>query len=136
MSDQFKLDLTNIKFPDVMGIREAAIYLEMSEMYVRTLLRKGPQGGLIGTKDADQVWTIKKADLDAFKARPTTRGTGVRSDGKAYVIKIKAADLPKVEAALKTFGIALAPRYNYTKKAKKVADGGVGTPVTTKIPNK
>lgn len=117
------LDLSKIQFPDMMGIREAALFLGKSEQYVRTLLRSKQ---LVGKNDesTDRQWQIRKVDLEAFKTRePKTRGGGQRGEGKAFVIKVKYADLPKVEAALKQLGIALQPRYTYKAKAKK-ADAG------------
>jgi len=108
------LDLSQIKFPDVMDLRTAALYLGVSEMRVRTLARDD-KSGLKATKDEDGKWAFRKADLDAYKSAPRTRkgGGGPRGDGKAWIINVKHADLEKVKNALKPMGIELSPRYNY-----------------------
>jgi len=113
-----ELDLSKVKFPDVMDLRTAAIYLGLSEMRVRTLAREGE---LAGTKTEDGRWAFAKADLDEFKSRPPkphARGGGggrPRGEGKAWIIKVKYADLEAVQAALAQFGIEMQPRYDYAK---------------------
>lgn len=108
------IDLTKIQFPDVMDLRTASIFLEMSEMRVRTLAR---DGDIKATKTEDGTvakWSFKKADLEAFKATPRTRkATAQRGDGKAWIIHVKYEVIEKVKAALKPFSIELEPRYDY-----------------------
>jgi hypothetical protein len=105
------LDLSNVKFPDVMGVREAALFLGMGEQYVRALARKGEVKNTL----TDGRFTFKKADLEAFKNTPRVRAAGERSEGKKFIIAVKGADLQKVQAALTPLGIKLEPRYNYAK---------------------
>lgn len=106
------IDLSKVQFPDVMDLRTAAIFLNISEMRVRTLARTGE---LKSSKD-DGKWAFKKADLEAYKNTPRARKSGgPRGEGKAFVINVKHADLEKVKGALKQFGIELQPRYNYAK---------------------
>jgi hypothetical protein len=129
-----QIDLSQIKFPDVMDLRTAALYLGVSEMRIRTLARD-EASGLKSTKDGAGKWQFTKKDLEAFKASPKTRkgGGGPRGEGKAWVINVNHADLEKVKAALKQFGIELQQRYNYeamkkyriARDAKMKAEAGV-----------
>jgi hypothetical protein len=124
-----QLDLSNVKWPEVMDLRTASIFLDLSEMRVRTLAR---EGGLPASKDDEGSWAFKKSDLTTYKNTPHARkggGGGPRGDGKGWVIKVKFEDLEKVKAALAPFKIELQPRYNAEKmkasmarsKAKKLA---------------
>ena len=120
------LDISKLNFPELMDLRTAAIYLELSGMRVRTLAREGDIGA---TKDEAGHWEFAKGDLDAYKAKPRTRKSGQRGDGNLWQIRIKFKDLEGVKKALAPFGIELQPRYNYEKqkeyrakqKAKKAA---------------
>jgi len=121
------VDLSNVKFPDVMDLRTAALYLGVSEMRVRTLAR---DGGIAGTKEEGSgKWLFTKLILDGYKNTPRARKSGggrVSADGKAWVINIKPADYEKVVTALKAFNIELKPRYNYAAqkayRIKRAAD--------------
>lgn len=120
-----QIDLSNVVFPDVMDLRTAAIYLGLSEMRVRTLAREET---LPGGKDESGTWQFTKNELDIFKETPRVRKGGGRKqgEGKAWIIKVKYADLEGVKEALANFGIELQPRYNYAKqaeyRAKKAAE--------------
>ena len=60
-----QLDLSNVKWPDKMDLRTASIFLDLSDMRVRTLVREGQ---LPGEKDDAGDWTFKKSDLQAYKS--------------------------------------------------------------------
>jgi hypothetical protein len=123
------IDLSNINFPDVMGIRDSALYAGLSEQYVRTMVRNGT---LAATKTEAGEWQITKAALDELKAKPRSRGGGAeRANGKAYVINVKVSDLPAVEAALGQFGISLKPRYVYKAKVKGATPAATETTEST-----
>lgn len=114
------LDLSKVVFPDPMGLREAALYLQISEMRVRTLAREGT---LKGTKDDKNQWQFTKAVLDAYKVAPRVRKAGGKPSaaGKAWVIHVTPANYEKVVAALKPLGIVLEQRYDYAgQKAYRV----------------
>lgn len=122
MSNQ--IDLSNVKFPDPMDLRTAALYLGISEMRIRTLAREGTVKG--SKNDANQ-WQFKKADLDVYKTTPHVRKSGGASaNGKAHVIHVTPANYEKVVAALKPLGIALEQRYDYAAqkayRVKRAAD--------------
>jgi len=107
------LDISNVKFPDPMSLREAALYLQISEMRVRTLAREGT---LKGVKDDKNQWAFTKVVLDAFKATPRVRKSGggkPSAAGKAWVIHVTPENYEKVLAALKPLNIKLEPRYDY-----------------------
>ena len=110
-----KLDLSQIQFPDSMGIRDAALYTGMSEQYIRTMVR---QTTLKASKNEAGEWEILKSTLDELMAQPRQRGGGTRAGGKAFVINVKPDDQPAVESALAAFGITLKPRYTYKPKSK------------------
>jgi hypothetical protein len=129
------LDLSSVPFPAVMELRDAAVYMRISEMRIRTLAR---EGALKGTKNAETGhWEFKKTDLDAFNATPRVRkaGSGPRGNGKSYVIVVPFEKTEAVTADLAKHGVKLQPRYNYEAqkayrvkrnadlKAKKAAGG-------------
>lgn len=129
-----QIDLSKVSFPDVMDLRTAAIYLNLSEMRIRALAR---DGSLKASKDDHGMWEFHKADLDAFKSTPRPRKTGVvRGDGKLFVIRVKYADLADIKAVLQEYGIELQPRYDYAKmaayKAKTAAAKAEAAKTTTK----
>ena len=66
-----KLDLSQIQFPDSMGIRDAALYTGMSEQYIRTMVR---QTTLKASKNEAGEWEILKSTLDELMAQPRQRG--------------------------------------------------------------
>jgi excisionase family DNA binding protein len=131
------VDLSNVKFPEQMDLRTAALYLGVSEMRIRTLAH---QGGLKGVKDDGGKWLFSKVTLDGYKATPHVRKSGggrVSAAGKAWVIHVKPADHEKVVAALKSMSITLEPRYDYAGqkeyRLKRAADlKAKGAPATTK----
>lgn len=116
---QSNFDKLGITFPEVMPLRLAALYADISEQRLRILVREGK---IPGTPDEHNRWTVAKADLDAYlsKARASRPAREPRSPreprGKAWVIKVPAADYDAVVDALATFGITLEPRYNYAKQ--------------------
>jgi hypothetical protein len=123
MSQPESIDITKIQFPENMDLRSAALFLGLSEMRVRALARKGD---IKATKNDDGHWVFSKAMLTQFKNTPRARGGGgPRGDGKAWIIRVKYADLEKVKTFLKSLGIELQPRYNYEKqkayRAKRAA---------------
>ena len=134
-----QLDLSNVKWPEVMDLRTASIFLDLSEMRVRTLAREGT---LPAIKDDEGSWAFKKADLSTFKSAPHPRkggGGGPRGDGKNWKIKVKFENLEAVKKALAPFGIELKAQYNAERmkkymaerKAKKAAEAKTATPVAT-----
>lgn len=116
------LDISQVKFPDQMNIREAALYLGVGEQRVRALNR----GGELKGDNTSGRLLFKKSDLDAFKTTPKTRAIGERADGKAWVIRVKGTDLAEVKAFLEKKGIKLEQRYNLEKmksyQAKRKAE--------------
>lgn len=116
-----QIDLSNVKFPDPMDLRTAALYLGISEMRIRTLAR---EGDVKGTKNDANQWLFTKAILDAYKSTPRVRKSGggkASANGKAWVIHVTPANYEKVVAALKPLGIALEQRYDYAgQKAYRV----------------
>jgi hypothetical protein len=117
-----QLDLSNIKWPDKMDLRTASIFLELSDMRVRTLAREET---LPSTKDEEGNWVFALADLKAYKSTPHPRkgggGGGPRGEGKTWKIKVKFEDVEKVKAALAPFGIVLQPAYD----AAKMKEGNI-----------
>jgi excisionase family DNA binding protein len=116
----------NVEFPDQMDLRLAAIYINVSEGRIRTLLREGT---IQATKTDANKWVISKDVLDEYKTRapaPRAGGGGTRGEGKAWVIKVPFAKLQAVKDALAPLAIELQPRYNYAKQkeyqAKKKAE--------------
>jgi hypothetical protein len=116
----------NIDYPDPMNLRLAALFIDVSEMRIRALLREGK---IKASKDAEGRWSVTKADLNAYAATKGTRkATGERAEGKAWIIHVKAVNAKDVQAALDKFGIKLEPRYDYekqkayrTERAKKIS---------------
>lgn len=77
------VDTSKLSFPDLMDLRTAAMFLNVSEMRIRTLARTKV---LVATKDPEsKKWVFKKTDLEAWKNTPHVRGvsTGPRGEGKA-----------------------------------------------------
>lgn len=104
----------NIDYPDPMNLRLAALFIDVSEMRIRSLLREGK---IKATKDGEGRWLVTKADLNAYSATKGTRkASGERPEGKAWVVHVKATNYKDVEAALAKFGIKLEPRYDYEKQ--------------------
>jgi hypothetical protein len=105
----------DLNFPDVMNLRLAAVYVDLSEQRLRTVAREGT---VKGTKTEDGAWSFTKKDLDAYLEMKATqpRGGGRRGDGKLWIIRVKYENLEAVKAALEPFGIELQPRYNYQKQ--------------------
>lgn len=105
----------SLNFPDVMNLRLAAVYVDVSEQRLRTVAREET---VKGTKDENGAWSFTKADLDEYlEMKATTpRGGGTRGEGKLWVIRVKHDVIKEVKAALEPFGIELQPRYNYEKQ--------------------
>jgi hypothetical protein len=111
------IDLSQINFPDQMNLRLAAVYLNLSEQRVRTLLRENKIPG--AEKSESGAWVLTKAILDEFKQTHRSRGGGGRrGDGKLWQIRVKYENLADVREALGKFGIELEPRYNYERQKK------------------
>lgn len=105
-----------LNFPDVMNLRLAAVYVNVSEQRLRTVAREGT---VKGSKDDSGAWTFTKADLDEYLEMKKTMprgGGGTRGEGKLWIIRVKHTDIKEVKAALEPFGIELQPRYNYQKQ--------------------
>lgn len=134
-----------LNFPDVMNLRLAAVYVNISEQRLRTVAREET---VKGTKDENGAWSFTKEDLDAYLEKKATqpRAGGQRGDGKLWIIRVKYENLKGVKEALEPFGIELQPRYNYEKqkayreKRKKQLAAekaeAAGTPQTTASPAK
>jgi hypothetical protein len=113
--NDFYAKLAQTQFPDPMDLRIAALYLNVSEARMRTLLREGT----VKSDKVDGKWSIKRADLDTYKNDKGTaprKSGGTRGDGKAWIIHVKFQDLQKVKDALTPLGIQLEPRYDYAKQ--------------------
>jgi hypothetical protein len=109
------IDLSQINFPDQMNLRLAAVYLNLSEQRVRTLLREEKVPGAV--KSDSGAWVLTKEGLDEYKETRKTRGGGTRrGDGKLWQIRVKYKDLEDVREALAEFDIELEPRYNYERQ--------------------
>lgn len=116
----------NIDYPDPMNLRLAALFIDVSEMRIRALLREGK---IKAGKDAEGRWQVTKADLKAYAdTKGTRKAGGERAEGKAWIIHVKAPNANAVREALEKFGIKLEPRYDYEKqkayrtlRAKKLA---------------
>jgi len=108
---------------DELGVKEAAAYLNVSDMRIRTLLREGRLEGahkvqVEGT--SIQKWAIPVSGLDTYRETKGTFG-GVRKGGKAFVVRISGPDQYE---ALKAFceeqGMAAPePRYKYDPEKQK-----------------
>lgn len=107
--------MPDIEFPELMNIRVAALYADLSEMRIRTLLR---EGRLKADKNEQGHWVISKTAIDEYNETKGQRGGGPRGEGKLWVIRVKHADIADVREALEPFGIELQPRYNYEKQAE------------------
>ena len=106
--------LPEIEFPDPMGLRLAALYLDVSEMRIGALVR---EGRIEATKDERGRWLVTQAALDNYQETKGSRGGGgPRGDGKFWKVRVKYDDLEKVKAALAKFGCELEPAYNYEKQ--------------------
>jgi len=107
------LDLSQVNFPDVMNIRMASIFLNLSEARIRALIRSEE----ISATMVDKKWTMSIKDLTVFRDTPRIRKTsGPRGDGKLWVIRVPHGKLEAVKAMLAKEDIELAPRYNYEKQ--------------------
>lgn len=107
-----------IQFPNPMSLRLAAVYVDVSEQRLRILVREGK---IVATQDERGQWWITRETLDAYVASkklgaPRTSRSGRTTNGKAWIIKVKAENYDAVVAALEPFGIELEPRYNYAKQ--------------------
>lgn len=111
------LDLSKVQFPDSMDLRTAAIFLGLSEMRIRSLVRDEKSG--LKANKVENSWVFAKKDLEAYRDAPRARksggGGGTRGEGKKWIIDVKHADLEKVKNALKTMGIELTPRFDSAK---------------------
>ena len=101
-------------------IREAARTLDVSEIFMRALVRSGR---LPAQKEGDgptAKWVIPQSSLDEYKATKGTRRTTEGKNGKAFTIHVPSAQNEKVREALAPFGIELELKVsNYsTEKAK------------------
>lgn len=105
----------SLNFPDVMNLRLAAVYVDVSEQRLRTVAR---EGRVKGKKDENGAWIFSKADLDVYLEEKKTqpRRGGTRGEGKLWIIRVKYENLEEVKATLGKFGIELQPRYNYEKQ--------------------
>jgi len=139
MATQFAFD--KAQFPSIMNLRLAAVYADVSEQRLRTLVREGtvPEAA----KDDAGAWSFTKEGLDLYLASKGTtprKGGGGKAHpaGKAWVIHVPAEKYQALKAALDTLGIVLEQRYDYAKqadyrvkrnielKAKKQAAANVG----------
>lgn len=109
-----EVDISQIDFPDEMSLRAAAIYLEISEMRVRTLAK---DEDLKSFKNEAGHWRFAKEDLAEFKATMGSRRGGYRrGDRKYWRVQVKHEDIESVKEALEPFGIELESQYQYEKK--------------------
>jgi hypothetical protein len=133
------IDLSNVKFPDKMDLRTAALFLNISEMRVRTLAREGTlKATKTGGEGETKKWEFTKSDLEAFKATPRERKAGgPRGEGKAWIVNVPHDKLEQTKNALKALGIELQPRYDVAKQTayrKKRAAAGKGQTVKATTP--
>ena len=124
------LDISKLDFPDVMDLRTAAIFLQLSGTRVRSLARDEE---IPASKNEAGHWQFNKAELEEYKKQPKVRKAGRRGDGKLWQIRIKYKDLEEVKQVLmERWGIEVEPRYNYEKQkeyrakrqAKEKAEAG------------
>lgn len=116
-----------------MNIREAAKAIDMSEMYVRTLLRNGK---LQAVKNEQGNWEITKEDIETFKStRSTQRATthkiktpkqgkmlgdgGPPPEGSPLVIHIPPEMLPEIAEYLHSHGIIMQKKNQYSRAAAR-----------------
>lgn len=88
---------------DMLTIKEAAEYLGISEMRVRTLVREGRLEGaeMQQVKDTSvKRWVIPVEGLDLYSETKGTFGGGSRAGGKAWIVRVEG---PEPFAALETF---------------------------------
>lgn len=113
-----EVDISQLDFPDEMSLRSAAIFLEISEMRVRTLAK---EEGVPSYKNEAGHWRFSKEDLTEFKATMGTRRGGYRrGDRKYWKIQVKHDDLEEVTAYLQDkFGIEVESAYQYEKKGEE-----------------
>jgi hypothetical protein len=106
-----------INFPDPMDLRMAALYIDVSETRMRSLLR---EGRIPAQKDESNRWVVTKADLDGYNAtkgqRKVSAGPTRRGTGKFWLIQVSYEHLQEVKDALAPMGIELQPRYDYNKQ--------------------
>lgn len=113
MSEQ-AFQLPEIDYPDPMGVRLAALYLNISEMRIGTLVR---EGRIPARKDEQGRWLINQEALDTYTETKGSRGGGgPRGDGKMWKVRILYKDLDDVKKALAKFDAELEPAYNYEKQ--------------------
>lgn len=131
MSPATNIDLSKVVFPDPMTVWEASIYTGSSDMRIRTLIRKGT----LKAAKSDRGTVITKAALAELKANPPRRGGGggVRKDGKAFVIHVKAEQLQAVQDFLKSKGIELELK-NKPSKPKVRGANTLGTQAVAGMP--
>ena len=116
MAEVTGIDVSQIKFPAVMDLRTAAIYLEIGEMRIRTLAR---DEDLASFKNDAGHWRFNLEDLKSFKETMGTRKSGMRrGDRKFWRIQVKHDDLEAVKAALAKFSVEVQDQYQYEKKDK------------------
>ena len=109
-----EVDISQIDFPDEMSLRAAAIFLEISEMRVRTLAK---DEDLKSFKNEAGHWRFAKEDLEEFKSTMGSRRGGYRrGDRKYWRVQVKHDDIEAVKEALEPFGIELESQYQYEKK--------------------
>lgn len=128
----------DINFPEVMSLRLASLYADISEQRLRSLVREGK---IKATQSEQGQWMVSKGEIERYNAEKGHGGGGgggaAKGAGKAYIIKVPADKHAEVRAALTAFGIELLPRYNYehqkayqekrraAKRAEKLVANGV-----------
>ena len=105
-----------IKYPDTMNLRIAALFLNLSEGRLRALVREGKVVG----EQVEGVWSFKKADLEVYNAAPKVRATPTGGKaakaGKAFIVHIVGNKVQAVKEALAAQGVELEQRYDYSKQ--------------------
>lgn len=108
---------------DLTDIKGAAIYLDISEMRIRTLLREdrleGSEKVQVGETQV-MKWQIPVSALDTYKETKGTFGSG-RKGGKAWVVRITdIAQLDLLKAFCEKNELAAPePRYKYDPEKSK-----------------
>jgi len=123
-----------------MGIRQAAVYADVSEQYVRSyLIRKGK---VEFVKNDKGIWETTKDKVDAYLATVKERHATTQAKGEAKASVMRAAPgktavihygfevATQVEEFLASLNIVPGPRYNAEamkksqekQKAKKAAE--------------
>lgn len=115
---QVDLNVEALDFPDVMDLRTAALYLDLSEQRTRTLAKEGDIEAW-KTESAGH-WRFNKEDLDTYKAMPRTRKSGgFRGDRKYWRMQVEHTDLEEVtEFLAETFDIEVEPMYAYERETE------------------